>query len=155
MRGVIGMDLHRTFAEVVAWEDGRLRHAARVDVTRSGLEGFARSLQKTDEVVIEATVAEEAEPARGMERGQTGEEQPAEQLAEHVHRQEQGRPRGDPPRAVERDPAARHDHVDVRVVGQREPQVWSTAVMPMRAPRWRGSAAIVSMVSDAVRNSRS
>ena len=24
MRRVIGMDLHRTFAEVVVWEDGRL-----------------------------------------------------------------------------------------------------------------------------------
>ena len=55
MRRVIGMDLHRTFAEVVVWENGRLRHAGRVDMTRSGLEGFARSLQKTDEVVIEAT----------------------------------------------------------------------------------------------------
>ncbi len=55
MRRVIGMDLHRTFAEVVVWEEGRLRHAGRVDMTRSGLEGFARSLQKTDEVVIEAT----------------------------------------------------------------------------------------------------
>ena len=41
-RRVIGMDLHRTFAEVVVWEDGRLRHAGRVDMTRSGLEGFAR-----------------------------------------------------------------------------------------------------------------
>jgi hypothetical protein len=49
------MDLHRTFAEVMVWEDGRLRHAGRVDMTRSGLEGFARSLQKSDEVVIEAT----------------------------------------------------------------------------------------------------
>ena len=29
--------------------------AGRVDTTRSGLEGFARSLQKSDEVVIEAT----------------------------------------------------------------------------------------------------
>ena len=55
MRRVIGMDLHRTFAEVVVWEDGRLRHAGRVDMTRSGLEGFARTLRADDEVVIEAT----------------------------------------------------------------------------------------------------
>ena len=27
MRRVIGMDIHRTFAEVVFWEDGRLRPA--------------------------------------------------------------------------------------------------------------------------------
>ncbi|SEP40431.1 hypothetical protein SAMN02799625_05984 [Methylobacterium sp. UNC300MFChir4.1] len=55
MRRVIGMDLHRTFAEVVVWEDGRLRHAGRVDMTRSGLEGFARTLRADDEVVIVAT----------------------------------------------------------------------------------------------------
>jgi hypothetical protein len=55
MRRVIGMDLHRTFAEVVFWEEGRLRWHGRVDMTRSGLEGFGRSLTKTDEVVIEAT----------------------------------------------------------------------------------------------------
>src|SRR3712207_8397847 len=41
--------------EVVVWEDGRLRPAGRVDMTRSGLEGFGRTLSKTDEVVVEAT----------------------------------------------------------------------------------------------------
>src|SRR4051794_37654351 len=55
MRRVIGMDIHRTFAEVVFWEDGRLRPAGRVDMTRSGLEGFGRTLTKADEVVVEAT----------------------------------------------------------------------------------------------------
>ena len=55
MRRVIGMDIHRTFAEVVFWEDGRLRPHGRVDMTRSGLEGFARGLTKEDEVVVEAT----------------------------------------------------------------------------------------------------
>ncbi|MGG5891054.1 IS110 family transposase, partial [Falsiroseomonas sp. HC035] len=55
MRRVIGLDVHRTFAEVVFWEDGRLRPAGRVDMTRSGLEGFGRSLTKADEVVVEAT----------------------------------------------------------------------------------------------------
>jgi transposase len=55
MRRVIGMDLHRTFAEVVFWEDGRLRWHGRVDMTRTGLEGFGRSLAKGDEVVLEAT----------------------------------------------------------------------------------------------------
>src|SRR5271163_2733688 len=52
---VIGMDIHRTFAEVVFWEAGQLRPAGRIDMTRSGLEGFGRSLGKEDEVVIEAT----------------------------------------------------------------------------------------------------
>nr|WP_211264415.1 IS110 family transposase [Acetobacter senegalensis] len=55
MRRVIGMDIHRTFAEVVFWEDGRLRHFGRVDMTRSGLEAFGRGLEKTDEIVVEAT----------------------------------------------------------------------------------------------------
>ena len=55
MRRVIGMDIHRTFAEVVFWEDGKLRPAGRISMTRAGLEGFGRSLGKEDEVVIEAT----------------------------------------------------------------------------------------------------
>jgi transposase len=49
------MDIHWTFAEMVFWEDGRLRWHGRVDMTRSGLEGFARSLTRDDEVVVEAT----------------------------------------------------------------------------------------------------
>ncbi len=55
MRRVIGIDTHRTFGEVVIWEDGRLRHVGRVDMTRTALEGFGKSLLATDEVVIEAT----------------------------------------------------------------------------------------------------
>src|SRR3954452_8017451 len=55
MKRVIGTDIHRTFAEVVVREDGRLRPHGRVDMTRSGLEGFGRTLSKDDEVVVEAT----------------------------------------------------------------------------------------------------
>jgi len=55
MQRVIGMDIHRTFAEVVFWEAGRLRPGGRVNMTRSGLEGFARSLSTEDEIVVEAT----------------------------------------------------------------------------------------------------
>ena len=55
MRRVIGIDIHRTFGEVVIWEDGRLRHAGRIDMTRTALEGFGKKLVATDEVVIEAT----------------------------------------------------------------------------------------------------
>ncbi len=55
MRRVIGIDIHRTFGEVVIWENGVLRHAGRVDMTRTGLEGFGKNLRATDEVVIEAT----------------------------------------------------------------------------------------------------
>lgn len=55
MRRVVGIDIHRTFGEVVYWEDGRLRHGGRVDMTRTALEGFGKTLTSTDEVVIEAT----------------------------------------------------------------------------------------------------
>jgi transposase len=55
MRRVIGIDIHRTFGEVVIWEKGVLRHAGRVDMTRTALEGFGKTLEATDEVVIEAT----------------------------------------------------------------------------------------------------
>ena len=55
MRRVIGIDIHRTFGEVVIWENGVLRRAGRVDMTRTALEGFGKRLEATDEVVIEAT----------------------------------------------------------------------------------------------------
>jgi transposase len=55
MRRVIGIDIHRTFGEVVIWEDGRLRSFGRVDMTRTALEGLGGKLLPTDEVVIEAT----------------------------------------------------------------------------------------------------
>ena len=55
MRRVIGMDIHRTFAEVVFWEDGKLRHFGRVDMTRAALDRFGKTLRRDDEVVVEAT----------------------------------------------------------------------------------------------------
>jgi len=51
----VGIDVHRTFSEVVIWENGILRHAGRVEMTRTALEGLGKSLWSTDEVVIEAT----------------------------------------------------------------------------------------------------
>jgi transposase len=44
MRQAIGIDIHRSFAEVVVWEAGKLRPAGRVSMTRAGLEGFGRTL---------------------------------------------------------------------------------------------------------------
>ncbi len=52
---VIGMDISRTFAEAVAWEDGRLKRMGRVDMRRELLGAFARTLGGEDVVVIEAT----------------------------------------------------------------------------------------------------
>ena len=55
MRRGIGIDIHRTFGEVVIWEHGRLRSFGRIDMTRTALEGLGGKLLPTDEVVIEAT----------------------------------------------------------------------------------------------------
>ena len=47
MRRVTGIDLHRTFGEVVIWEEGRLRSLGRVDMTRTALEGLGGRLLST------------------------------------------------------------------------------------------------------------
>lgn len=52
---VIGLDVHRTFAEVVFLEEGRCRSAGRVELTAERLEAFGQRLLPTDEVVLEAT----------------------------------------------------------------------------------------------------
>lgn len=52
---IIGMDLSRAFAELVSWEDGRVRRLGRVDMRRDLLEAWARKLKPDDVVVIEAT----------------------------------------------------------------------------------------------------
>ncbi|WP_292498571.1 hypothetical protein [Mesorhizobium sp.] len=52
---IIGLDIHRAFAEAVAWEDGSLRRLGRVDMRRDLLEAFAAKLSLDNVVVIEAT----------------------------------------------------------------------------------------------------
>jgi transposase len=52
---IIGLDIHRTFAEAVAWDDGKLKRLGRVDMRRHLLETFAKKLTKEDVVVVEAT----------------------------------------------------------------------------------------------------
>lgn len=63
--------------------------------------------------------AVEGELAGVDESGEPFEEQTAEQCAQHTHRQQEGGTRGDPVRSTERDAAARHDHMEVRMVGHR------------------------------------
>lgn len=41
---MIGIYVHRTFGELVFWENGRLRYAGRIDMTRTALEGFGKTL---------------------------------------------------------------------------------------------------------------
>ena len=52
---IIGLDIHRAFAEAVAWDDGKLKRLGRVDMRRHLLEAFAKKLIKEDVVVVEAT----------------------------------------------------------------------------------------------------
>jgi len=52
---IIGMDIHRVFAEAVVLEDGEIKRLGRIGMTRDHLEDFARTLLPTDHVVVEAT----------------------------------------------------------------------------------------------------
>ena len=52
---VIGLDVHRSFAQVAMLEDGVLRQCGRVDLVRDKVVAFARTLRPDDEVVLEAT----------------------------------------------------------------------------------------------------
>ncbi len=69
-------------------------------------------------------LAKERQPARCVGVGERGQEEPPEQTGEHPHRQQKPGLASHPARTVERYAAARHDHVDVRVVGHcRAPAV--------------------------------
>src|ERR1051326_4993650 len=52
---IIGMDVHRSFAQVAILEDGQIRKQFRVDLVHHRLVAFAKALGPEDEVVIEAT----------------------------------------------------------------------------------------------------
>jgi len=52
---IIGLDIHRTFAEVMFLEDGEVIHGGRVELCHSRFSAFAQTLRGDDEVVLEAT----------------------------------------------------------------------------------------------------
>lgn len=52
---VVGMDIHRSFAQVAILDNGSIIHERRVELIRDRFLRFAASLRKDDEVVIEAT----------------------------------------------------------------------------------------------------
>src|ERR1700733_14396301 len=60
--------------------------------------------------------AEEGKSPGRVELDQPGEEQAPEERAQHPHRQQEGRTRRYPALPIERDAAAWHDHVDVRMM---------------------------------------
>jgi transposase len=52
---VIGLDIHRSFAEVAILEKGEIRHAGRVILEHDSVLRFGRTLRASDEIVLEAT----------------------------------------------------------------------------------------------------
>ena len=52
---VVGMDIHRSFAQVAILDGGRICEERRVDLIHNRFLEFARTLRPDDEVVIEAT----------------------------------------------------------------------------------------------------
>jgi transposase len=52
---IIGLDIHRAFAEAVAWKNGKLNRLGRIIIGREPLEEFAKQRSRSDVVVIEAT----------------------------------------------------------------------------------------------------
>src|SRR5215469_14828516 len=55
MMRVIGMDIHRTFAEAVMIDGDRLIRLGRIKMSRDHLAAFAAKLTSEDHLVIEAT----------------------------------------------------------------------------------------------------
>ena len=52
---IIGMDIHRSFAQVAFLENGQIKREQRVELVHDRLVKFAKTLSVEDEVVIEAT----------------------------------------------------------------------------------------------------
>ena len=52
---VVGLDIHRVFAEAVMLDGGKLVRLGRIGMTRDHLEAFAKTLTHDDHVVLEAT----------------------------------------------------------------------------------------------------
>ena len=52
---VIGMDVHRSFAQVAILEDGKVIAERRLDLVHGKVVAFGRTLKPDDEVVLEAT----------------------------------------------------------------------------------------------------
>ena len=52
---IVGLDIHRVFAEAVMLDDGRAVRLGRIGMTREHLAAFARKLRRDDHVVVEAT----------------------------------------------------------------------------------------------------
>lgn len=56
----IGMDVHRSFAQIAVLEDGLLRDEGRIGVRPEDLRAWAATLEPSDEVALEATTNSDA-----------------------------------------------------------------------------------------------
>jgi transposase len=52
---LIGLDVHREFAQVVVLEHGAIHHLGRITTAPEALHAFARTLGPSDHVALEAT----------------------------------------------------------------------------------------------------
>ena len=52
---VVGLDIHRSFAEAAMIDEGRVQQLGRIDLVRERVIAFAKRLGKTTDVVVEAT----------------------------------------------------------------------------------------------------
>src|SRR5258707_15046935 len=92
--------------------------------------------------------AEELQAAGLVGGEQPLQEQPAKQAREHTHWQEEAGPGRHPTLAIERDAAARHDHMGMRMMGERRtPGMENRGDADAGAPRCGGWAAMVIRVS--------
>jgi hypothetical protein len=88
-------------------------------------------------------VAEEAEIAAAKDYVQAFEEEPAELPRQRVNRQKEVRLAGDPALAVEGNPPAWDETVDMRMMVSVWPQLCNTAIRPILADR-RLAASVIS-----------
>ena len=96
----------------VRGEDGNILTYSAIDLAQR------RHVRLEGSDVIEAGVdAEKLETSGPVGGDEFGQEQSPEQAGENLYGQDKVWPARDPPRAINGDAAARHDHVDVRVMG--------------------------------------
>jgi hypothetical protein len=100
-------------------------------------------------------MAEKLQTAGGVRRHELLQEQSAEQPRKHAHWQKEAGPAGYPSEPSNEMPPPGTIMCTCGWWVSAEPQVCSTEVMPMWAPRCLGSAAIVISVSAEALNRRS
>ena len=64
----IGMDVHRSFAQVAVFEDGQITESCRVDMEHDAVVAFGQSLLPEDAVILEGeteSMASSGRHARG------------------------------------------------------------------------------------------